>query len=51
MIKNFRKYKYIMNNWIIRIQDGRHFFSYANNGIWAIRNLTRYVNILKNMKE
>lgn len=34
MIKNFRKYKYIMNNWIIRIQDGRHFFSYANNGIW-----------------
>lgn len=51
MIKNFRKYKYIMNNWIIRIQDGRHFFSYANNGIWSIRNLSRYVNILKNMKE
>lgn len=39
-----------MNNWIIRIQDGKHFFSYANNGIWAIRNLKRYTNILKNMK-
>jgi hypothetical protein len=39
-----------INNWIIRIQDGKHFFSYANNGIWAIRNLKSYNNILEKMK-
>ncbi len=41
----------VVNNWIIRIQDGKHFFAYANNGIWAIRNLKGYTNILKNMKD
>lgn len=41
----------MVNNWIIRIQDGRHFFSNANNGIWAIRNLTKYSNLLKKMNK
>tara|TARA_B100001540_G_scaffold317336_2_gene350075 strand:+ start:243 stop:716 length:474 start_codon:yes stop_codon:yes gene_type:complete len=39
------------SNWIIRIQDGKHFFANAKNGVWAIRNLTRYRNILNKMKK
>jgi hypothetical protein len=39
------------NNWIIRIQDGKHFFQQAHNGIWAIRNITKYQNILKKFKK
>ena len=39
------------NNWIIRIQDGKHFFQQGHNGIWAIRNIPRYQNILKNSRK
>lgn len=38
-------------NWIIRIQDGKHFFQQGHNGIWAIRNIQRYINILKKIKK
>ena len=39
------------NNWIIRIQDGKHFFQQGHNGIYAIRNITKYQNILKKFKK
>lgn len=40
-----------VNDWIIRIQDGKHFFQQGHNGIWAIRNIPRYENILKKFKK
>ena len=39
------------NDWIIRIQDGKHFFKQGHNGIWAIRNIPRYQNILRKFKK
>ena len=39
------------NNWIIRIQDGKHFFQQGHNGIWAIQNILRYQNILRKFKK
>jgi hypothetical protein len=39
------------NNWIIRIQDGKHFFQQAHNGIWALRKNTTNENILKKIKK
>ena len=40
------------NNWIIRIQDGKHFFANADNGVWAIRSgVSRYNNILRLFKK
>lgn len=38
-------------NWLIRIQDGKHFFASADNGIWALRNTTYNNNSVKKMKK
>ncbi len=40
----------MVNNWVIRIQDGNHFFASADKGVWALRNKPYNLNCAKSMK-
>ena len=46
-----RHIEFMVNNWVIRIQDGKHFFASADKGKWALRNKPYNLNSAKSMKK